>query len=57
MALKILWIIVGLLFSILLIMLSVVIIAMYEPVTDNDIECGKKHSEIWFIMSSMETML
>ena len=38
MALKILWIIVGLLFSILFIMFSAVIIAMYEPVTDNDIE-------------------
>lgn len=37
-ALKILWIIVGLLFSILFIMFSAVIIAMYEPVTDNDIE-------------------
>lgn len=41
-ALKILWIIVGLLFSILFIMFSAVIIAMYEPVTDNDIEMRKE---------------
>ena len=40
--LKILWIIVGVLFSILLIMLSVVIIVMCEPVTDNDIELRKE---------------
>ena len=40
--LKVLWIIVGLLFNIVFLTFSAVILAMAEPVTENDVEIRKK---------------